>query len=159
MIFFRKNFLWPHMFLKNVLLTCTMNFSKSCGPFSFAIGWVSYLTKWEAFLENIFWRLSYSYRNDLISYKLHNECQMTSWTHIKYFLMFVILSNTRWKKLNFFSMVCLLFFLFFKIFCFQQLISSLRIDILLAPNLLEYSVECDKIVMDVCKASVLREKR
>ena len=45
--FFRKNFLWPHMFWKNVLLTCTMNFSKSCGPFSFAIGWLSYLTKWE----------------------------------------------------------------------------------------------------------------
>ena len=75
-----------------------------------------------AFLENIFWRLSYSYRNDLISYKLYSKCQMTSWTLIKCFLRFVILSNTRWKKLNFFSLECLPFFLIF--FFFQNILFS-----------------------------------
>ena len=39
---------------------------------------------------------------------------MTSWTLIKSFLMFVLLGNTRRKKLKFFSKECLLFFYFFQ---------------------------------------------
>ena len=45
--FFSKIFLWPHMFLKNVLLSCTKLFSKSCGPFAIANWRLSNLTKWE----------------------------------------------------------------------------------------------------------------
>ena len=112
-----------------------------------------------AFLENIFWRLSYSYRNDLISYKLYSKCQMTSWTLIKCFLRFVILINTRWKKLNFFSLECLPFFLFFsKYSVFNNLSGLWELTFLLAPNLLEYFVERDKIVMDVRKTRYYERK-
>ena len=35
--FSRKIFLWLHMLWRNVLLTCTINFSKPWGPFAIAI--------------------------------------------------------------------------------------------------------------------------
>ena len=83
-----------------------------------------------AFLGKRFWRLLYPYRNDLISYWLYNKCRKTSWTSIEFFLRFVILGNTRRKKLTFFSLEGLPFCLFFfKILRFQQLITSLRIDV------------------------------
>ena len=66
------------------------------------------------FLEKSFWRLPYPYRNDLISYYFYNKCRNTSWTRIKCFLRFVILGNTRRKKLTFFSLECLLFVFFFQ---------------------------------------------
>ena len=76
---------------------------------------------------------------------------------LKCFLRFVKLGNTRRKKLIFFSLKCLLFYL--KIFCFPQPIRSLRIDILFAPNLLENFVERDKNVMDVCKTRYYEKKK
>ena len=82
-----------------------------------------------AFLEKSFWRLLYPYRNGLISYYLYNKCQKTSWTRMKSSLRFVILGNTRRKKLTFFSLECLPFVFFFKILRFQKLIRSFRIDL------------------------------
>ena len=77
---------------------------------------------------------------------------MTSWTLIKCFLRFVILINARWKKLNCFSLECLPFFLFFsKYSVFNNLSGLWELTFLLAQSLLEYFVERDKIVMDVCK--------
>ena len=67
-----------------------------------------------AFLENIFWRLSHSYRNNLISYKLYNKCRMTSWTLTKRFLRFVKLGSTRRKKLTFFFIGMFAFLSFFQ---------------------------------------------
>ena len=88
-----------------------------------------------------------------------NKCQKTSWTHKKCFLMFLILSNTRWKKLNFFSLEGLPFFLFFSKYpVFNNLSGLWEMTFLLAPILLEYFVERDKIVMDVCKTRYYERK-
>ena len=91
---------------------------------------------------------------------MYNKCQKTSWAHIKNFLRFVILGKTR-RKLKFFSLECLPFFLFSKYSVFKNLSGLSELTFLIAPNLLEYSVERErnKTVMDVCITRYYEEER
>ena len=111
-----------------------------------------------ASLDKIFWQLPYPYRNDLISYQLYKKGQKTSWSLINCFLRFVILGNTRRKTLLFF--IGMFAFLSFssKYFVFNNFSGLWELTFLLAPILLEYFVERDKIVTDVCKTRYYEKK-
>ena len=75
-------------------------------------------------------------------------------------MRFVILGNTRTKKskLFFHWNVCLFVFFFSKYFVFNNLSGLWELTFLLPPNLLEYFVERDKFVMDVCKTRYYERK-
>ena len=97
---------------------------------------------WKKFSEN------YLFLTETILYLIigTNKPQKTSWTLIKCFLRFFILCNTRRTKLFFFIGM----FAFLSFF-FNNLSGLWELTFLLAPILLQYFVERDKIVMDVCK--------
>ena len=79
---------------------------------------------------------------------------------IKCFLGFVILGKKRREKLKFLSLECLPLFLFFsKCSVFNNLSYLWELTSLLALKLLEYFVEIEKIVMDLCKARYYEKKK
>ena len=94
------------------------------------------------------------------SYILLNarKCHKTSWNLIKNFLTIGILGNTRRKKLKFFSLECLQIFLFSKSSVFNNLSGLWELTFLLATIWLEFFVERDKTVMDVCKTRYYEKK-
>ena len=83
---------------------------------------------------------------------MYNKCQKTSWTLIKCFSRVVILGNTRRKSWLFFIGMFGLLSFFSKCFAFNNLSGLWELTYLLAPKLLEYFVEPDENVMDVCKS-------